>query len=876
MPLISQTSDLRSYKQPYVSNMDRRGGGSSNQPYQTKVMEIPNDNQTSNDSNKLRLGLTGGPDILNRGGLNAFRRAGIDTARLAQYFFDFKSRGPLFIVKQNILSRASVKTESSIGVGYGGGFVNQGIYTPLSTLGQTIAGVAGTHLNFLGVDPTSPMSGVLSTGLSSAGLNRYEVVARDNDKEGKNRLVNLFLSKQFKKDDDPNLITYSGGPGSILGIGETKIQFADQRTGVNNTSPLGVKGSDRGNSTYSFRQIPSYYDTEDGFGDPGKVGRIQNFRILQGGAYDEYLINTDPNGNSLEDFVEAGGEEQAKIGVNEDGDILFNASAYETTYEFINNGDLLTPRSDTKTYLVGKNIESYDTEKFISPLGASSIFQDVTGESVKNQLNSGSDANPSAVVTWGRDYNSSVYAPGSIVDGSYKPTLKDRIGLKQYLTPFNQQVSLNTGPSLASNNPTIIDYTRVIGGGVSSRYAEIAIKDDADNFNERFNGIGNGGEKVGLNNYSVYLPGTLDSSVLVEDRAAQSGLRNAYVFSQEDYINYLSDENGDSNLNGRYKRVNPNPQDFRKEIIKKEEELGDGIENNELSPARRILSISPDYKTKSRRTRVGAGDPGFRNKSDGTKDVFNYGIPAHQLHKDENLVDRLTALPAYESANVQRKNSINDLCKFRICVLSNDDPSRNVYLHFRAFLDSMSDAYNASWNPIQYVGRGDNFYNYTGFTRSINMGFTVFAQSKAELVPMYTKLNYLASSLAPDYTSAGLMRGNMIRMTVGGYLYECPGFITSLNYDVINEAPWEISINEKGGADSSVKELPHMIKVSGLTFTPLHDFLVRKPQNTQVPDQRYISLTSRRNGAGLYGNSYKQLKARTPAKDDRNFITGES
>jgi hypothetical protein len=843
MPLISQTSDLRRYRQPYVSNMDRRGGGSSNQPYQTKVMEIPNDNQSSNDSNKLRLGLTGGPDIVNRGGLNAFRRAGIDTARLAQYFFDFKSRGPLFIIKQNILSRASVKTESSIGVGYGGGFINQGIYTPLSTLGQTIAGVAGTHLNFLGVDPTSPMSGVLSTGLSSAGLNRYEVVARDNDKEGKNRLTNLYLLKQLEKDDDPNLITYSGGPGSILGIGETKIQYADQRTGTNS-------GKD-----FKTYQIGLKYNRVD--------------------------LTSPPLGVATEWFNYTGLQDSVSLPeLTTDKGLTFNLDNSTSIYK----SGSLDPITDSKNYLVGKDFESYDVSKFISPLGASSIFQNITGKPVKNQLQKGSDANPSGVVTWGRDYNTSVYLPGSIVDGSYKPTLKPKIGLNKYLIPFNQQISLNTGPSLASNNPTIIDYTKIIGGGVSSRYADLTNYESipfgetyAALFGERFNGVNmDTGEKSGLNNYSVYLPGTLNSSVLIEDRAAQSGLRNAYTFTQEDYVNYLSDVNGETNLNGRYKRVNPNPQDFRKEIIKQEEEFGDGIENNELSPARRILSISPDYKSKSRRTRVGAGDPGFRNKADGTKDVFNYGIPAHKLHKDENLVDRLTALPAYESANVKRSNSINDLAKFRICILSNDAPSRNIYLHFRAFIDSMDDAYNASWNPIQYVGRGDNFYNYTGFTRSINMGFTCFAQSKAELVPMYTKLNLLASSLAPDYTNAGLMRGNMVRLTVGGYLYECPGFITSLNYSVVNEAPWEISINEKGGADSSVKELPHMIKVSGLTFTPLHDFLVRKPQNTQVPDQKYIALASRRNGSGLYGNSYKQLKARTPAKDDRNFITGES
>jgi hypothetical protein len=30
------------------------------------------------------------------------------------------------------------------------------------------------------------------------------------------------------------LITYGGGPGSTLGVGQTKIKFADQRTGENN------------------------------------------------------------------------------------------------------------------------------------------------------------------------------------------------------------------------------------------------------------------------------------------------------------------------------------------------------------------------------------------------------------------------------------------------------------------------------------------------------------------------------------------------------------------------------------------------------------------------------------------------------------------
>ena len=141
--------------------------------------------------------------------------------------------------------------------------------------------------------------------------------------------------------------------------------------------------------------------------------------------------------------------------------------------------------------------------------------------------------------------------------------------------------------------------------------------------------------------------------------------------------------------------------------------------------------------------------------------------------------------------------------------------------------------YSANWNEVQYVGRGDTLYNYGGFGRDISLSFTCFAQSKAELIPMHKKLNYLASTLAPDYTQAGFMRGNLVRLTVGGYLYEQPGFITQLTYDVPQESPWEIGINAEGGVDSSVKELPHMIKVSGFSFTPIHTFLPQKPNQVK-------------------------------------------
>jgi hypothetical protein len=275
-----------------------------------------------------------------------------------------------------------------------------------------------------------------------------------------------------------------------------------------------------------------------------------------------------------------------------------------------------------------------------------------------------------------------------------------------------------------------------------------------------------------------------------------------------------------------------NPQtiseDFRKTII---------IQNN-ITDTSTILSAAPSYVgDKALDKRVNQGSPGEANTANNTKNVYNYGLSADKME----ALDKITALPMYESTGpaLTSEKPVNDLVKFRIATINNNKSDGSaVYMHFRAFIDSFTDNYGASWNTVQYVGRGDSLANYGGFTRTISMGFTVAAQSKAELIPMYKKLNYLASSLAPDYTEAGFMRGNLVRITMGGYLYEQPGYLTSLNYTIPQESPWEIGINAKGDDDESVKELPHIITV-GLEFTPIHNFLPQKlgePEEAQVKD----------------------------------------
>jgi hypothetical protein len=219
-------------------------------------------------------------------------------------------------------------------------------------------------------------------------------------------------------------------------------------------------------------------------------------------------------------------------------------------------------------------------------------------------------------------------------------------------------------------------------------------------------------------------------------------------------------------------------------------------------------------------------------------------------------LDTINAYPIYKSEVKNGKNgsvytldsTLTDIVEFSIAILNNDDQNADLvndqgqvigtktnlsykkYMHFRAFIDNISDSYDAEWNAISYMGRGEKFYKYGGFDRKMSLGFTVVAQSKNELNAMYDKLNFLASSLAPEYLdslTSGYMCGNMAYITLGDYINDQPGIITSLTYDIPEESPWEINRDTQfvsgSAASGTVRQLPHMIKVS-LNFTPIHKF----------------------------------------------------
>jgi hypothetical protein len=298
---------------------DRPGGGDSGQPYiKDPILDNP---------------LPESKDFLLRGGLNAPTDAAQDVVRLTKYMFDLKSpSGLLFTAKQNLLSRTAPKTEASKGIGYAGGALNEGVYTPLSTLAQAGVGFAGIHLNKQGIDPTG-----LLPGLS---INKYNDVVTFDQPSEKNKLVNLsqYSLKNFNgiKGYDLNqgndVITYGGGPGSVLGVGRTHIRHADQRTGINN--PLSST-----NKKY-------FYD--------GGLTRPNSDNKTPGGGVDyNYLLGVSKKEN-LTEF---------ETGINSDGNFttLYSPSLpYSTLSKYNPTGQSL---SGSNGYQIGDNLKYQTQEK---------------------------------------------------------------------------------------------------------------------------------------------------------------------------------------------------------------------------------------------------------------------------------------------------------------------------------------------------------------------------------------------------------------------------------------------------------------------------------------------------------------------------------
>ena len=714
MALINLVTNLKSLK----FGKDRFGGGDSGQPF----IKTPIDDDPSGQSLDK--------DFLLRGGLSTPLRAGLDTERLTRYFTNLKSpSGFLFVAKQNLLSQTAVRTQASLRG------PNEGVYTPLSTLAQSLGGYTGLHAFKQGLNPfecVRTYSDAISPVVPSV---TPSIVSIEN-----NRLVNLY-DEHVGRFSSTTLLSYQGGPNSVLGVGFTDIPFATDNRGAT----LKVLGNDP--------ITPSFIRNQTGLrgSDTDRSKINEEFRLPIGVTEQYRLINGGGISNIGENYTYDSQTGGILARISGENGITWEPT--ETVSVYKNDG--LTPISNIETYQIGLKNSTTDrskiNEEFRLPLGASTQYSNIVGGFIFNEIEGTVD------------------------------------------------VSTNTGGGLASITS--------LGTVWQNRFLT-----------------------------SVYSENTLTNTSIIRDN-------NSFTLTQDQ----ISDQ-----LPGKPNKANPgsNIQDFRND-------LPDNKDSNT------VVSVYNNYNDPKKTyegtdgSRVKITSPGLR----GNRRSYTAG---KIVNGQVSTTDKLNAQPIYQSKNLNRQLDTNDLVNFRIAAIDSNRTKDNKldWMHFRAFIDGFSDAYSAEWSAQKYMGRGEPLFKYGGFDRKISLSFTVAAQSKPELMIQYKKLNYLASNLAPYYSDAGYMSGPLVKLTMGGWCYDQPGFITSMTLDVPQESPWEITIDDNGNFDKSVKELPHIVKVSGFSFTPIHTFRPEKQELTfdknngklkSYGEQRYLSLRSQ------YSNNYNDV-----------------
>jgi hypothetical protein len=233
--------------------------------------------------------------------------------------------------------------------------------------------------------------------------------------------------------------------------------------------------------------------------------------------------------------------------------------------------------------------------------------------------------------------------------------------------------------------------------------------------------------------------------------------------------------------------------------------------------------IAPDFRLTDRKTR-GFNDSVFISNE--INDQKKKWIVNKRL--DKKTIQKIQ-YSGNESSFMNSKplNQEDGLIPFNIQIIdSTSDGESGPTLKFKSYIDGMSDSYSAGWKDQRYMGRAESFHKYETFDRDMSFNFIIVADNENNLDEMYKMLNTLASSLAPKYSNAGYMTGNLHRVTVGNYINRQYGIIKGFTFEISDEYPWSID-----------QKVPLYIKVSGFKFTPIHNF---RPEYSSTGNRKYI------------------------------------
>ena len=279
--------------------------------------------------------------------------------------------------------------------------------------------------------------------------------------------------------------------------------------------------------------------------------------------------------------------------------------------------------------------------------------------------------------------------------------------------------------------------------------------------------------------------------------------------------------------------LNPLPPPPKTDMDKEYYSPGSVLQNH---PGSQGLDIAYNTRADSLFKRVDLGFDRFNSldtQSPKDKDGKTYGVRAtDKITAKYPKAGKIGVVDGLDTGRIEEvtKDTFKDLIDFRFKIITpqsaKDSMPDVTILDFRAYLDSFNDSYAGEWSTFKYIGRAEDFHNYTGFNRTVSLSFKVAASSIDEMKPLYAKLNLLAGSTAPTYTGKNFMRGNFVALTVGGYLINEPGVIESVTFDWQTDYSWHtttssnISRNDKGEVEDPL-QLPTVLDVA-VTFKPVH------------------------------------------------------
>ena len=166
-------------------------------------------------------------------------------------------------------------------------------------------------------------------------------------------------------------------------------------------------------------------------------------------------------------------------------------------------------------------------------------------------------------------------------------------------------------------------------------------------------------------------------------------------------------------------------------------------------------------------------------------------------------------------AETPEKTLPTDFIKFRI-----RDAVNGRWINFPALVTGITDNSQASYSPINYIGRPEAVYVYQNRTRSISFNLKVVAFNEDDIDINWVKINYLKGLTQPEYkpffndgdTETGEETRPVapyIYLTIGDMFVNTPGFFESVNVTIPENSSWEIIDG---------KQFPHMCDIS-LSFT---------------------------------------------------------